>query len=96
MTTAGFQGVDRAASPALPAVSGDSLARWRETAGLTWQKLAGSINITEREVFQWRADNRPRSGPVHRALVVLARDLRAGCDRITVGDHDHDHDGEGG
>ncbi len=55
-----------------------------EHAGLTWRGLAARIDIREREVFQWRADNRPRPGPVHRALVALARDLPVG-----------DHDGEG-
>ena len=60
-----------------------------EHAGLTWRGLAARIGITDREVFQWRAGNRPRSGPVHRATVALARDLPGG-------DSNHDHDSEGG
>ena len=87
MNTARRQPIEHDVFPPLPAVSSDSLARLRATAGLTWPKLAGSIGITEREVFQWRADNRPRSGPVHRAIVALARDLPGGYG---------DHDSEGG
>ena len=86
MNTARRQPIEHDVFPPLPAGSGDSLVSFRETAGLTWPKLAGSIGITEREVFQWRADNRLRSGPVHRAIVALARDLRG----------DGDHDSEGG
>ncbi len=58
-----------------------------EHAGLTWRKLAAGATIAERDVMRWRVAGPGRTGPVHRAIAVLARDL-------PVGDHDHDG-GEG-
>lgn len=59
-----------------------------EHAGLTWQKLARSIGVTERELTLRWGEGPGRTGPVHRAIIALARDLPAGDERITVGGHD--------
>ena len=57
-----------------------------EHAGLTWRKLAAGATVAERDVMRWRGEGPGRTGPVHRAIAALARDLPAG---------DRDH-GEGG
>ena len=57
-----------------------------DQAGLTWRKLAAGATVAERDVIRWRVAGPGRTGPVHRAIVALARDLPAG---------DLDH-GEGG
>ena len=59
-----------------------------EHAGLTWRKLAAGATVAERDGIQWRVASPGRTGPVHRAIAALARDLLAGDDRITGGDHD--------
>ena len=59
-----------------------------EHAGLTWRKLAAGATVTERDVERWRVAGPGPTGPVHRAIAALARDLPAGDDRITFGDHD--------
>ena len=59
-----------------------------EHAGLAWPTLAAGATVAERDVMRWRVAGLRRAGPVHRAIVALARDLPAGDDRITVGGHD--------
>ena len=59
-----------------------------EHAGLTWRILARSIGVTEREFTLLRVAGPGRTGPVHRAIAALARDLTGGDERIIVGDHD--------
>ena len=53
-----------------------------EHAGLTWRKLAAGATVAERDVMRWRGEGPGRTGPVHRAIAALARDL-------PVGDRDH-------
>ena len=56
--------------------------RMIEKAGLTWRKLAASATVTERDIVRWRGEGPGRTGPVHRAIAALARDLPGGdCDR---------------
>ena len=55
-----------------------------EQAGVTWRRLATSATVTERDVVRWRGKDPGPPGPIHRAIVALARDLPGG---------DCDHDG---
>ena len=98
MTTGRCQPIDHAVSPLLPADSGDRLERLKKVSGLSWWELAGSIGVTERDAILWRWGERPRSGPGHRAIVALARDLPGGLDLIAAAADDdcYDHDGHGG
>ena len=59
-----------------------------DQAGLTWRILAAGATVTERDVMRWRGEGPGRTGPVHRAIAALARDLTGGDDRIPVGGHD--------
>ena len=61
--------------------------RMIEKAGLTWRRLAAGATIAERDVMRWRGEGPGRTGPVHRAIAALARDLPGG---------DRDHQAEGG
>ena len=55
-----------------------------DQAGLTWRKLAASATVAERDVMRWRGEGQLPLGPVHRAIVTLARELPGG-----------EHDGKG-
>ena len=57
-------------------------------AGLTWRRLAAGATVTERDVMRWRGEGPGRTGPVHRAIAALARDLPAGDGRTPGGGHD--------